>query len=111
MAGTAWLVLAATVEALRNQYASRVSAAKFGYRPGSMFPSAVSRLFRGNSSNIANTIGGVRSIVWTDTTDSDGSKLCFTPGSARNNTGTTRTAGRSEEHTSELQSQSNLVCR
>ncbi len=41
MAGTASTSLYATVLALRNQYASRASAPKFGYRSASMFPPAV----------------------------------------------------------------------
>ncbi len=47
-------------------------------------PSALSRLFKGNSSNTTNTIGGVRSIVCTAAADSDGRNFCSTSGSRRN---------------------------
>ena len=87
IAGTAYAVTYATVLALRNQYASRASAPKLGYRSASMFPSASSRLFKGSSSNTTSTIGGVRSIVSSAAADSDGRKLCFTPGSRRTVTG------------------------
>ena len=60
-----------------------------------MFPSAVSRLFNGNSSKTTSTIGGVRSIVCTAAADSDGRKFCLTPGSRRKSVGTTSAAGAS----------------
>ena len=88
-------VVYATVLALRNQYASRASAPKFGYRSASMFPPASSRLFMGSSSNTTSTIGGVRSSVCNAAADSDGRKLCLTPGSRRNSIGTTSAAGAS----------------
>ena len=59
------------------------------------FPPASSRLFMGSSSNTTSTIGGVRSSVCNAAADSDGRKLCLTPGSRRNSIGTTSAAGAS----------------
>ncbi len=60
-----------------------------------MFPSASSRLFKGSSSKMTNTIGGVRANARTAAADSDGSSVLAITGLSMNSTGTTSAAGAS----------------